>query len=120
MTNKLAAFFQLDANQTTLSTEIMAGISTFFAMSYIIFVNPAILSQTGMPLPRGLSGNALRFWYRHPLHRPLRQCPLCPGTRDGLECLLHLYRGDGTWLYLAGSFGHGLHLRLSQYCHYGD
>ncbi|OFK13256.1 guanine permease [Aerococcus sp. HMSC072A12] len=49
MTNKLAAFFQLDANQTTLSTEIMAGISTFFAMSYIIFVNPAILSQTGMP-----------------------------------------------------------------------
>lgn len=27
----------------------MAGITTFFAMSYIIFVNPAILSETGMP-----------------------------------------------------------------------
>lgn len=49
MTNKITEFFQLEANHTSLSTEIMAGISTFFAMSYIIFVNPAILSQTGMP-----------------------------------------------------------------------
>lgn len=42
-------FFKLEENGTTVSTEIMAGITTFFAMSYIIFVNPAILSLTGMP-----------------------------------------------------------------------
>lgn len=40
--------FRLKENGTTLSTEIMAGLTTFFAMSYIIVVNPGILSQSGM------------------------------------------------------------------------
>ncbi len=43
--NKL---FHLKENGTTVSTEIMAGLTTFFAMSYIIVVNPSILSQAGM------------------------------------------------------------------------
>ncbi len=42
-------FFKLRENGTTVSTEVIAGFTTFFAMSYIIFVNPAILSQTGIP-----------------------------------------------------------------------
>ncbi|MDA9471043.1 NCS2 family permease [Enterococcus sp. 5H] len=42
-------FFKLKENKTNVSTEMMAGITTFFAMSYILFVNPSILSQTGMP-----------------------------------------------------------------------
>lgn len=42
-------YFKLKENGTDVSTEIMAGFTTFFAMSYIIFVNPAILSATGMP-----------------------------------------------------------------------
>ncbi|RBP63296.1 AGZA family xanthine/uracil permease-like MFS transporter [Alkalibaculum bacchi] len=42
-------FFQLKENNTNVSTEVMAGFTTFFAMSYVIFVNPAILSLTGMP-----------------------------------------------------------------------
>ena len=42
-------FFKLKENGTTVSTEIIAGLTTFFAMSYIIFVNPGMLSQTGMP-----------------------------------------------------------------------
>lgn len=42
-------FFKLKENGTNVSTEIMAGFTTFFAMSYVIFVNPAILSATGMP-----------------------------------------------------------------------
>ena len=41
-------FFHLKENGTTVSTEIIAGITTFFAMSYIIVVNPSILSQSGM------------------------------------------------------------------------
>ena len=41
-------FFKLKENGTTVSTEIMAGLTTFFAMSYIIVVNPSILSQSGM------------------------------------------------------------------------
>lgn len=42
-------FFKLKQNGTTISREVIAGVTTFFAMAYIIFVNPAMLSQTGMP-----------------------------------------------------------------------
>ncbi|MDN6640236.1 MAG: NCS2 family permease [Tetragenococcus sp.] len=42
-------FFKLKENGTTVSTEITAGLTTFFAMSYILFVNPTILSAAGMP-----------------------------------------------------------------------
>ncbi len=42
-------FFKLKENQTDVRTELMAGLTTFFAMSYILFVNPSILGQTGMP-----------------------------------------------------------------------
>ena len=42
-------FFKLKASGTTVSTEVVAGFTTFFAMAYIIFVNPQMLSQTGMP-----------------------------------------------------------------------
>lgn len=41
-------FFKLKENKTTLSTEVMAGVTTFFTMAYIIAVNPGLLSQTGM------------------------------------------------------------------------
>ena len=41
-------FFKLKENGTSVSTEIMAGLTTFFAMSYIIVVNPSILSKSGM------------------------------------------------------------------------
>ncbi len=41
--------FKLKEHGTKVSTEVIAGLTTFFAMSYIIFVNPAILSATGMP-----------------------------------------------------------------------
>lgn len=40
--------FKLKENGTKVSTEIMAGLTTFFAMAYIIVVNPSILSQAGM------------------------------------------------------------------------
>lgn len=45
----MESFFKLRENNTDVSTEVLAGVTTFFAMSYIIFVNPAILSQTGIP-----------------------------------------------------------------------
>ena len=44
----LQTLFKLDAHGTTVRTEILAGVTTFLTMSYIIFVNPDILSTTGM------------------------------------------------------------------------
>ena len=40
--------FKLEENHTNVRTEVLAGITTFLTMAYIIFVNPNILSQTGM------------------------------------------------------------------------
>ncbi|MDI3508177.1 MAG: adenine/guanine/hypoxanthine permease [Clostridiales bacterium] len=41
-------FFKLKENGTDVRTEIIAGITTFITMAYIIFVNPMILAQSGM------------------------------------------------------------------------
>ncbi len=42
-------YFEFAALGTSWRTEILAGLTTFMTMAYIIFVNPAILSQSGMP-----------------------------------------------------------------------
>ena len=46
----LSKFFRLNENNTDIKTEIIAGITTFLAMSYILGVNPTILSAAGMPM----------------------------------------------------------------------
>lgn len=46
----LERLFHLQEKRTTVSREVLGGVSTFLTMSYIIFVQPAMLSQTGMDL----------------------------------------------------------------------
>src|SRR3954466_9244432 len=45
----LARRFALTERRTTPRVEILGGLSTFLTMSYILFVNPAILSSAGLP-----------------------------------------------------------------------
>lgn len=47
--NALNKFFRLEENGTTVRTELLAGLTTFLTMAYIIFVNPSILGDAGMP-----------------------------------------------------------------------
>jgi adenine/guanine/hypoxanthine permease len=44
----LEKFFNLSENKTSVRTEVIAGITTFMTMAYILFLNPNILSVTGM------------------------------------------------------------------------
>jgi AGZA family xanthine/uracil permease-like MFS transporter len=44
----LEAYFKLKEEGSSVRTEVIAGVTTFLTMSYIIFVNPEILSTTGM------------------------------------------------------------------------
>src|SRR5690606_20281542 len=44
----LQRYFELDRYETTVRTEILAGVTTFMTMAYIIFVNPQILADAGM------------------------------------------------------------------------
>jgi len=45
---RVSQFFQLEAHGTTIRREALGGVTTFLAMSYIIFVEPGVLSQLGM------------------------------------------------------------------------
>lgn len=47
----LERLFQLRANRTTVGTELLAGLTTYMVMAYIIFVNPSILGLGGKGLP---------------------------------------------------------------------
>ncbi len=48
-TSWLRKFFKIAENRTTIKTELLAGLTTFMTMSYIIFVNPLILADAGIP-----------------------------------------------------------------------
>lgn len=45
----LARTFKLEEHQTDVRTEVLAGLTTFLTMAYIVFVNPNILADAGMP-----------------------------------------------------------------------
>ncbi len=46
----LQRIFHLEENQTTVRRELLAGLTTFMAMSYVVVVNPQILADAGMPV----------------------------------------------------------------------
>jgi len=48
--SRLENYFQFQRLGTNWKTEILAGLTTFITMAYIVFVNPAILHEAGMPL----------------------------------------------------------------------
>lgn len=73
--DRLDLHFGITDKGSTVAREILAGVSTFLALSYIFVVNPAILSQGGMDksavffatvLTSGLATLAMGFWARLP------------------------------------------------------
>ena len=72
----LESHFELHRLGTSVRTEVVAGVTTFLTMSYIIAVNPAILADAGIPpaaaafatcLVSGLGSIAMGLWARVPL-----------------------------------------------------
>jgi AGZA family xanthine/uracil permease-like MFS transporter len=51
MLRKLESYFEFSHLGTNWRTEILAGVTTFLTMAYIVLVNPAILADAGVPLP---------------------------------------------------------------------
>ncbi|MBG0766672.1 NCS2 family permease [Sphaerochaeta halotolerans] len=52
-------FFKLKERNTTVKTEVMAGITTFLTMAYILAVNPGILSEAGMDFSKVFAATAI-------------------------------------------------------------
>jgi AGZA family xanthine/uracil permease-like MFS transporter len=74
--NPIERFFRLSENRTTIGRELLAGVTTFLAMAYILFVNPQILGQTGMDvnaifvataLAAALGTLIMGLWARYPV-----------------------------------------------------
>ena len=57
--HRLESYFEFRELQTNWRTEILAGFTTFITMAYIIFVNPSILHETGMPLAAVVAATCL-------------------------------------------------------------
>jgi adenine/guanine/hypoxanthine permease len=55
----MQSYFKLKENGTNVQTEVIAGISSFLATSYIIVVNPGILSQAGLPFSGVLTATVI-------------------------------------------------------------
>src|SRR5689334_25100928 len=55
----LEKIFHLSASKTTVRTEVLAGRTTFMTMSYILFVQPAVLSTTGMDFQAVLAATCI-------------------------------------------------------------
>src|SRR5215469_15801680 len=59
MLRKLESYFEFRRLETNWRTEILAGITTFLTMAYIVLVNPKILSDAGVPLPAATAATCL-------------------------------------------------------------
>ncbi|AQR90538.1 adenine permease AdeP [Clostridium saccharobutylicum] len=57
--NMLEKLFHLSKNKTNVKTEMLAGVTTFLTMAYILVVNPSILSQSGMDVSAVFTATAL-------------------------------------------------------------
>ena len=87
----LDKIFKLSDNKTSVKTELVAGITTFMTMAYIIALNPNLLTNFGF----GVNGSedlsalwngvflATCHWYV--LHGIQRQQTVCTGPRYGFE-----------------------------------
>lgn len=57
--NSLNKFFKLEEKHTNVKTELLAGLTTFLAMAYILGVNPSVLGDAGMDVPSVFMATAL-------------------------------------------------------------
>jgi adenine/guanine/hypoxanthine permease len=78
-------YFRFAEHNTTWRIELLAGLTTFITMAYIIFVNPAILSQTGMPLAAVTTSTCLCAAFGSIMMGALANYPLALAPGMGLN-----------------------------------
>lgn len=85
MRRKLETYFEFEALGATWKTEILAGFTTFMTMAYIVFVNPSILHETGMPLAGVTAATCLSAAVGSFLMGGLARCPIALAPGMGLN-----------------------------------
>ena len=101
----LEKFFHLKENHTDVKTEIMAGITTFMTMAYILAVNPNILSAAGMDSKAVLIATALASFIATALMAVLANYPFALAPGMGLNAYFAYGRADHGLQLAAGADG---------------
>jgi AGZA family xanthine/uracil permease-like MFS transporter len=83
--HRLEHYFAFAHHRTNWRTEILAGLTTFITMAYIIFVNPSILSQTGMPIAAVTAATCLCAAFGSILMGALANYPIALAPGMGLN-----------------------------------
>ncbi|KEZ50420.1 MULTISPECIES: NCS2 family permease [Metabacillus] len=78
-------YFKLDERNTSVKTEFLAALTTFMTVSYIILVNPIILSEAGMPKEAALAGTILAIVLTTMLMGLWANLPIVIGPGMGLN-----------------------------------
>lgn len=108
MATFLENFFRLKENGTDVKTEILAGITTFMTMAYILAVNPGILKASGMDAGAVFTATAIgacvgtlmmAFFSNYPF-------ALAPGM--GLNAFFCIYGSRSDGVFMASCFGCGI------------
>ncbi len=108
----LDRYFKLTEHGSNVRTELVAGLTTFLTMAYIIFVNPSILGDAGMPKGAVFVATCLIAALGTTIMGAVRQLPDRAGARHGPERLLRLCRRARHGLHLADGARRGVHLGL--------
>src|SRR5436309_7581961 len=82
---RLERYFEFQPLETNWRTEILAGVTTFMTMAYIVFVNPSILNEAGMPLAAVTAATCLCAAFGSILMGVLARYPLALAPGMGLN-----------------------------------
>ncbi|MGO8758700.1 MAG: NCS2 family permease [Terracidiphilus sp.] len=85
MLKRLEAYFEFARLETNWRTEILAGVTTFLTMAYIVLVNPAMLADAGMPLPAVTAATCLSAAFGSILMGVIARYPLALAPGMGLN-----------------------------------
>jgi adenine/guanine/hypoxanthine permease len=85
MLRSLARYFEFDRLGTNWRTEILAGVTTFVTMAYIVLVNPAILADAGVPLPAVTAATCLSAAFGSILMGVVARYPIALAPGMGLN-----------------------------------
>jgi hypothetical protein len=108
----LERIFKLTENQTTIRRELLAGLTTFMTMAYIIVVNPRMLADAGCRSKGVLFATCISAAVATLVMGVWANYPIALAPRDVPECLFHLHDRPRPWRPLADGAGRRVHFRM--------
>jgi AGZA family xanthine/uracil permease-like MFS transporter len=85
MLKRLETYFEFTRLETNWRIEILAGVTTFLTMAYIVLVNPAILAEAGIPVPAATAATCLSAAFGSILMGVIARYPIALAPGMGLN-----------------------------------